>query len=228
MTSGLPPRPIDPAQTPSEASPHLPPPPRDRADRGRISARAQLATLVVALIGMLGSTITVVVGDYLQDQRRLQAERHSAYRDFLTATREFENQAIRTTTVALQERVTAVRGYNSDPVDSISQSTVTYPAEKSGFEGIWNAWGVLLEKYEEVRLQGSPASIRSATEVVNVSQKRWSYLSRISGLISGDPSRVVLTTELRRFETLNFEDQPTAKPFWNAYNACRDVLEAAP
>ncbi len=184
--------------------------------------------LIVALIGMLGSTITVVVGDYLQDQRRIAAERQSAYREFLQAAREFEDREIRTTTAALQDVVRAIASYSADPGGSQSGYSPASTVEHDAFESIWNAWAALEEKDEGIRLEGSPGAINSAGAVLDTALARWRYLIHISNLTAGDPSRITITKELRTFAATDFEDQPTAKPFWTAYYACRDLLEGRP
>jgi hypothetical protein len=133
-----------------------------------------------------------VVGDYLQDQRRLDAERHLAYRSFLTAARELEDQAVRKTNTALQAHVKAIKDYQRDPNTNSAQLSAALAEESSAFDGVWDAWGALAEKYEDVRLEGSPTAIVEAGDVMDVALKRWNHLGHISDLLSGDQSRATL------------------------------------
>ena len=166
---------------------------------------AQTITLIVAVIGILGSVATTIIGDSLQDKRRLEQDRRGTYRALKTAADSFEDASVAKLLDAYRESVWHVRAYQNDPESLALEDKVdnAYAAHESAFERMREDWLSLAGRLDDVRMIGSPEAINLAWIVIDKSDQRYRYLADVYNELLGDRRQIRITRELKRLRNPN-------------------------
>jgi hypothetical protein len=153
-----------------------PPESRGRSESG---GRAQTITLIVAVLGMLGSTLAVLVGDYLEDKSRQQEERRLAYTALKDSADDFENKSAKK---ILESLSSAVAEIQRDPVQQDLTSKLEQDAGdlETDLDSLEDAYRDVQRKLDGVRLLGSGSVIKEAWRTSEAARLRFVYLTSLN------------------------------------------------
>lgn len=170
------------------------------AETAQNGSRAQTMTLLVAVIGIVGSVVTVIVGDQREDDRRIKVERRQTYREYAQVTKDFEEIYVFDMLQKLSAVRSAIQAYQKDPLNAAVVSTVTsaYSDNARAWEQQRSSYRDVNAKYDDIRLIGSSSAIEAAGELNDAVRRRYNYLAGYSRLLSGE-ARSVNFSEVDQF-----------------------------
>jgi hypothetical protein len=203
---------------------NLPPPPGRSAmggNSGNGGSKAQVITVIAAILGMLGATISVIVDDYVKDKRVAQTEMMQAYSDYLDGSLQLNDAFLRPAINALAAEVSAIRQYQKSRGSDSGELSQSYSTATAALESIWNQWDSVQAKLEQVRLRGTPTAILAAGALSTAMGDRWSSAVKVSNSLAGPPKAVKITAALKSFET---NGDPKSL---STFNQSREAYQAA-
>jgi hypothetical protein len=167
--------------------------PAEGRGRRESGSRAQTIAVIVAVIGMLGSTLSVLIGDYLEDRSRQQEDRRLAYIALKNSADDFEEEAAKEVSTTLRPAIESIQRESrllasqsaqrdSTPEDFSAQQDLSSQLDQAAQE-LESVFGTLTEKYrdlqrklDEVRLLGSGATVEAAWGTSEAARLLFSYL----------------------------------------------------
>jgi hypothetical protein len=173
---------------------------QDQSRREGTGSWAQTITLIVAVLGILGTMATTILTDRLEDERRLEQERRQTYRALRTAASAFDDQHVEGLLERYRDTVVALLA-SEDASDGIPRPvTAEHAAQDSAFDAMHFAYLELESKIDDIRLIGSRRMIDKAAVVVEAARQYHNYLVGLENRLNDDYSEISVPRELRRLQ----------------------------
>jgi len=164
--------------------------PADGRSREKPAGRAQTIALIVAVLGMLGSTLSVLVGDYLEDRRRMEQELRLVYTALRVSALDFEKVAAKE---VLESLHAAIQNIQSDLPDQELLSKLDEADEtlKTALDALDQSYRTVQGKLDDVRLLGSRPAIDAAWEMNEAAGRRYNHLIDLNNRFAQVHSRIL-------------------------------------
>lgn len=192
-------------------------------EKQKRASKTESITLLVAVLGIVGSVVTVIVGDQIADDRRAKVERRQTYRQYAQLADDFEEISVSDRLQKLTALFSALKDVQQNPANSAYASSLnTARSEDSqSFEQQWTALREVNAKYFDLRLIGSAQAIEAASELEEAVRVRSRYLIDYRRRMSGDPASVSLA-DVERFAG---ENASMSETFWKERREFWNVIE---